>query len=284
MQTVALSRVGASPVSVNPFIVVRRLWSHRELILQLITRDFAQNYRSTYLGTLWALLNPLLMLMVYTFIFSGVLKARWDHTDHSMGMGSFALTLFAGLIPFSVFSGVMHRAPQLIVNSPNYVKKVVFPLEILPVVAVGSILVDSLIEIIILGIGLAMFVGVISPTVVLLPLVYLPLIFLCLGLGWFLASLGVYVRDTTQGIPAITRILFFLTPVFYKTDAVPENLRPLWQLNPLAEIVESFRRVLVWNETFDWERWLVVTVVSGVILLLGYGWFMKTKEGFADVI
>jgi lipopolysaccharide transport system permease protein len=224
------------------------------------------------------------MLLVYTFIFSSVLKARWDHSDHSMGMTSFALTLFAGLIPFSVFSGVMQRAPQLIVSSPNYVKKVVFPLEILPVVAVGSALVDSLIEISILGLGLAIFAGEISPTIVLLPLVYLPLIFLCLGLAWFLASLGVYVRDTTQAIPAITRILFFFTPVFYKTDAVPANLRPVWRLNPLAEIVESFRRILIWNETFDWERWLAVTAVSGIILLLGYVWFMKTKEGFADVI
>jgi homopolymeric O-antigen transport system permease protein len=284
MQTVAVSRVGASPVSVNPLAMVRGLGRHRELILQLIGRDFAQNYRSTYLGTLWALLNPLLMLLVYTFIFSSVLKTRWDHTDHSMGMGSFALTLFAGLIPFSVFSGVMHRTPQVIVNSPNYVKKVVFPLEILPIVAVGSALVDSLIELSILAIGLAVFAGVISPTVILLPLVYLPLIFLCLGLGWFLASLGVYVRDTTQGIPAVTRILFFFTPVFYKTDAVPERLQPIWRLNPLAEIVESFRRVLIWNEAPDWERWLVVTTASAIVLLLGYAWFMKTKEGFADVI
>jgi len=268
----------------NPLEMIRRLWGHRELILQLIGRDFAQSYRNTYLGALWSLLNPLLMLLVYTFIFSGILKARWDHTDPSMPMSSFALILFAGLIPFSVFSGVMHRAPQLIANSPNYVKKVIFPLEILPVVAVGSALVDSLIEIGILGIGLALFLGVVSPTVVLLPLAYLPLIFLCLGLGWFLASLGVYVRDTAQGVQVVTRMLFFLTPVFYKTDAVPEALRPIWRLNPLTEVVESFRRVLIWNETLDWERWLAVTVVSGVILLLGYAWFMKTKVGFADVI
>lgn len=282
MQAVALSRVGVSPVSVNPFAVARRLWGHRELILQLIGREFAQHYRSTNLGTLWALLNPLLMLLVYTFVFSSVLKTRWDHTDHSMS--SYALTLFSGLIPFSVFSSVMNRAPQLIVSSPNYVKKVIFPLEILPVVAVGSALVDSLIEIGILGIGLALFLGVVSPTVVLLPLAYLPLIFLSLGLGWFLASLGVYVRDTTQGVPIVTRMLFFLTPIFYQTKAVPEGLRSIWQLNPMAEVVESFRRVLIWNEPLEWERWVVVTLVSGVIFLLGYAWFMKTRAGFADVI
>jgi len=253
------------------------------LIGQLIRREVGQRYRGSYLGILWSFITPLLMLMIYTFVFSVIFKSSWQPGSETP-IGEFALTLFAGLAAFNLFSEVVNRAPTLILIVPNYVKKVVFPLEILPIVAVGSALVNSLIAVCMVVIGRLFLMGRFSPTILLLPLPYLSLCLLSLGLGWFLASLGVYIRDIGSGISIIVQMLFFLSPVFYPVDAVPEFYRRVILINPLTSILTEFRQSLLWGEVFDlqaWGLWLVFTVLFA---MFGYIWFMKTKKGFADVM
>ena len=264
--------------------MLRHLWSHRELVVRLTAQEVVQRYRGSYLGIVWSFITPILMLSVYAFVFSIVLQARWGAAAGSARPGEFALTLFAGLIPFGVFSEVVNRAPAIVLNMPNYVKKVVFPLEILPVVAVGSAVVHSLISGAILLLASLVFLGTVSPTVVLLPLAYLPLVLLTLGLGWFLASLGVYVRDIGQAIGVVTQVLFFLSPIFYPVSAVPERLRFILYANPMTAILNEFRRTMLWGATPAWGVWAGLMVGTGAVALLGYAWFMQTKKGFADVM
>ncbi len=267
----------------NPVGPFYNLYLNRELLRQFSRREIEGRYRGSYLGIIWSMILPLMMLAIYTFVFSVIFKSRWQGSTSS-SQGEFAVTLFAGLIAFNIFSECVNRAPSLIIANPNYVKKVVFPLEILPASTLGAALFHSMISIAILIIATILIMGTVSVTIVLLPLAMLPLIGLCLGLGWFLASLGVYVRDTAYAIGIVTQVLFFMSAIFYPVNAVPEALQPIMYLNPLTAIVESFRRVLIWNQPLDWEPWLLVTLISSAMLLLGYTWFMKTKSGFADVI
>jgi lipopolysaccharide transport system permease protein len=225
------------------------------------------------------------MLLVYTFVFSVVLKARWgDAFDQPVSPYEFALTLLAGLIPFTVFSEVLNAAPSLVLRVPNYVKRVVFPLEVLPVVSVGSALIHSALAMLILVAGTLIFEGHISPSIVFLPLAYVPLILLCLATSWMLSSLGVYVRDVGQTVAILTQVLMFLSPVFYPPSAIPQAFRPILALNPLSVIVDGFRRGTLWNQDLDWGLWAAWTVVLSCAAVAAYVWFMKTKRGFADVM
>lgn len=268
----------------NPVEIFRNLLKYRDLIMQMVKRDIGQRYKGSYLGLLWSVINPLIMLLIYTFVFSVVFKARWKPTDTSVSLGEFAITLFAGLVPFNLFSEVMNRAPSLISNYPNYVKKVVFPLEILVVVSVISALVTSLIGLAILIVAGIIFMGILQPTIIFLPLIYLPLILLSSGLGWILASLGVYIRDISQGISLVMQVLLFMSPIFYSPDNVPEKYKLLLNINPMSMIVTDFRNLLLWGELFPIKEWALWTIVGVIISILGYVWFMGTKKGFADVL
>ena len=268
----------------NPLWIARRLWLYRELIVQLTTREITRRYRDAYLGFLWPFLTPLFMLLIYTFVFSIVFRARWGHLNESQDLVQFALTIFAGLIPFTLFSEVMNGAPRLILSAPNYVKKVVFPLEIFPVIILGSALFHSLISVGILLTGIIIWQQSLSPMVVLLPLAYLPLMLLVMGLGWFLASLGVYVRDMQHSIALIVQVLFFMSPIFYPISAVPERFRLILYLNPLTTILDGFRRILLWQQPLSWPLWAIWSAISLAVAVLGFVWFIKTKDGFADVI
>lgn len=282
MNTSGLSRL---LIPLNPLALFALLWRHRHLIRQITARELTQRYRGSYLGVLWSFLLPLVMMAVYTFVFSVVFKARWRaETTTAPSMGEFALTLFAGLTAFNVFSEVVNRAPSLILSVPNYVKKVVFPLEILPVVAVATALINSFISAGLVILGSLLLQHKVSATLFLLPLAYLPLIFLSLGLCWFLASLGVYVRDVVQVTGIAVQILFFMSPVFYPVSAVPVAVRPILQLNPLTPVLDNFRQVILWGESIHWGPWLVWTLGTFAIALLGYAWFARTKKGFADVV
>ena len=223
------------------------------------------------------------MLLIYSFIFSIVFKARW-RPQSEINLGEFAITLFAGLIAFNIFSETINRAPGLIIANPNYVKKVIFPLEILPVSLLGSTLFHSLISILILIAGRLLVVGSLSPMVLLLPLILIPLLCLTLGLAWILASLGVFIRDTAYAVTIITQILFFMSPIFYPIEAIPKRFRFIIQINPLSSILENFRNVLIWDRLPDFGGWFLQLFISLGIFIIGYMWFMKTKPGFADVI
>jgi lipopolysaccharide transport system permease protein len=275
---------GSAVASLDPIRMWRNLWRHRELVVRLTGQEVAQRYRGSQLGVVWSFVVPILMLSVYAFVFSVVFQARWGELAGASRPAEFALTLFAGLIPFTVFSEVVNRAPSIVLGMPNYVKKVVFPLEILPMVAVASAVVQSLISGTILLLGSLLFLGHVSMAVMLLPLAYLPLVLLCLGLGWFLASLGVYVRDIGQAIGVVTQVLFFLSPIFYPVSAVPERFRAILYANPLTPILSDFRRTMLWGAPPDWATWAGLVLGTAVLALLGYAWFMQTKKGFADVM
>jgi len=267
----------------NPIKMARNLWAHRELIGQFTKRRVLERYKGSYLGLLWTFATPLAMLVVYTFVFSVIFKARWEGAVTG-SHAEFALALFAGLIAFNIFSESTLAAPSLIINNPNYVKKVIFPLEILPISALGAAVVNSLFGLVILLVGELLITGRIPWTLVFLPLIYVPLILLCLGLSWFLASLGVFIRDIGHLLTVVVQMLFFLTPIFYPISAVPPAFQVILYLNPLTFVVNHFRRVALLAQIPDWGEFLIVTAVMSGVCLVGYTWFMKSKKTFADVV
>jgi lipopolysaccharide transport system permease protein len=267
----------------NPAVFLRTLWRHRHLIRQLTWREVTGRYRSSALGFTWAFVTPLVTLALYTFIFGIVFKARWPGSQTD-SLGEFGLVLFAGLTAFSLFSECVNRAPGLITASPNYVKKVVFPLEILPVSVLGSALFHTGISVLILLVAHQVISGVPVWTAVLLPVVLLPLVCLALGTSWFLASLGVFFRDLGHTVAIVMQVLFFLTPIFYPRQAVPAQFRSILDLNPLAPIVDNVRRVAVQGLLPDWRSLASSVIVGVIVLCLGHVWFAKTKRAFADVV
>ena len=234
------------------------------------------------MGILWSFFNPVFMLAVYTFVFSVVFKARWSGGSDSKT--EFALVLFAGLIVFNLFAECVNRAPGLILSNVNYVKKVVFPLEILPWVALGSALFHALISLGVWLIAYLILFGVPHITVLLLPLVFLPFLLFIMGLTWGLASLGVYLRDVSQFIGIVTTALMFLSPLFFPSSAMPENYRHLLLLNPLTPVIEQAREVLYWGKMPDMTLLSVYLLAGAFIAWLGFAWFQKTRKGFADVL
>lgn len=232
--------------SISPSTLIRSIRSNRSLIFNLIRREVSGRYRGSAMGLLWSFFNPVLMLAVYTFVFSVVFKARWVG-----GTGSkteFALVLFSGLMVFNLFSECINRAPTLIVGNVNYVKKVIFPLEILTCVALGSAAFHLLISLLVWLIFYVLFFGMPHATILLLPFVLLPLVLLTLGLSWLLASLGVYLRDVSQVVGIITTVLMFLSPIFYPVVSLPESYRPFMLISPLTFVIEQARDVMIWGD------------------------------------
>lgn len=268
----------------SPPKIFCELWRHRDLTRELIKRELVQRYRGSYLGLAWSVVNPLIMLVVYTFVFSLFLKVRWQAAGEQTPTYEFALIIFSGLIPFNIFSEVLNKSTTLIISIPNYVKKVIFPLEIYPIVLSGAAFLTSLISVALVLVGNLILLRTFSKTIYLLPLAYLPLILLSLGLGWIFASLGVYVRDLAQGMPVVTQILLFISTIFFPASAVPKSFKFIVDLNPLTTIVESFRQVLLWGNPLPWLSWSIWTGVTAVLALAGYYWFISTKKGFADIL
>jgi len=270
------------PYPTSPRAMFASLWDNRELIVQLTQREVLSRYRGSVLGLAWSFFNPVLMLVVYTFVFSVIFKARWGPGDESKA--DFAIVLFAGLIIHGLFAECVNRAPGLILANVNYVKRVVFPLEILPWVAAGSALFHSAVSIAVLLAAQLVVQHALVWTTAFLPIVLLPLLFATMGLAWFLSSIGVYVRDIGQTIGIITTVLLFLSPVFYPVDALPENYRILLLLNPLTPIIGDARRVLIWGQAPDWIGLMIDGSASFVVAWLGFWWFQRTRRGFADVV
>ncbi len=263
--------------------LVRSLWRNRQLIVQMTKREVVGRYKGSAMGLAWSFFNPVFMLTVYTFVFSEVFKARWGGGGDE-SKTQFAVVLFVGMIVYGLFAEVLNRAPGLVLSNVNYVKKVVFPLEILPVIAVGAALFHSLISLGVLLAAFTLFNGYLHWTAIFTPLVLLPLVILTLGLAWMLASLGAFLRDVGQTIGIITTVLMFLSPVFYPVTAVPEKFRPIIMANPLTFIIEEAREVLVWGHLPAWFGLGLYTLAATAIAWAGYAWFQKTRKGFADVL
>jgi len=283
----SLVRVNAGSQSVarnlDPLALLRHLWSHRDLIWQLTRREVEGRYRGSFIGIFWSFVSPLVLLGIFTFVGGVVLKIRWSESSTG-GLGDFALMLFAGLIAYSVFGECVSRAASLIVAVPSYVKRVVFPLEVIPVSVLGSALFHGLVSLAALFTFSLVHRGTLPWTVVFLPLAALPLALLSLGLTWFLASLGVYLRDLGYAVPLFLQVVFFATPIMYPAESVPTRFRVALGLNPLAWTVETFRALIFRGALPDWVGLTAWTATAGVLMLLGYAWFMKTRKGFADVL
>jgi len=224
------------------------------------------------------------MLTVYTFVFSEIFKSRWGGVGGDDSKTQFAVVLFVGMIVLSLFSEVVNRAPGLILSNVNYVKKVVFPLEILPIIATGAALFHSLISLGVLLLAFALFNGYLHWTAIFTPLVLFPLVILTLGLAWILAALGIFLRDVGQTIGIITTVLMFLSPVFYPVTAVPERFRAFIMTNPLTFIIEQAREVLIWGHLPDWVGLGIYTFAATVFAWIGFALFQKTRKGFTDVL
>ncbi|WP_339808980.1 ABC transporter permease [Vreelandella sedimenti] len=263
--------------------LLKSLWQHRNLIITMTKRDVAGRYRGSVLGLFWSFLNPVFMLLVYTFVFSVVFNARWGVSEDETST-QFAVVLFAGLVVHSFFAEVLSKAPGLVLGSTNYVKKVVFPLEILPAIALGSAIFHTAISLLVLQFAYIAFTGIPPWTILLSPIVFFPLAVLSLGVAWMLAALGVYLRDIGQFIGVIITVLLFLSPIFFPIDRLPEEYQVLILLNPLTFIIEQAREVLIWGRLPDWKGLAVYTFFSTIFAWLGYAWFQKTRKGFADVL
>ncbi len=266
----------------SPLALVRGLHRHRHLINQFAWRDVLARYKGSYFGILWSFVVPLIMLAVYGFVFSVVFQAKWGIDDESRL--DFALTLFCGLLAFNIFAEVVGRAPTLVTANPGYVKKVVFPLEILPVAALGSALFNAAIWLIILIPAWALANHVVSPTLWMLPIALFPLCLLSVGLAWFISSLGVFIRDIAHPVGILVQVLLFMSGVFFAVALLPETYQRILLLNPLVTILDNVRRTALWGEPIHWRSWTIATIGGLVVFQLGYAWFMRTKRAFADVV
>jgi lipopolysaccharide transport system permease protein len=249
--------------STTPLAMFTSLWRNRQLVWQLTRREVIGRYRGSLMGLAWSFLTPLLMLVVYTFVFSVV---------------------FTGMIVFNLFAEIVNRAPGLIVSNTNYVKKVVFPLEIFSWVTLGSVLFHSLVSLIVLLLVQIALNHSLPWTVIFFPFVLLPLIFASLGVAWFLAALGVFVRDIGQLTGVFTTVLMFLSAVFYPLTALPARYQSLLMLNPLVLIINESRKVLIFGGLPDWFSLGIALLVGFAIAAAGFWWFQKTRKGFADVL
>jgi lipopolysaccharide transport system permease protein len=272
----------AGPASSNPWYVIGSLWRYRGLVREMATREVVGRYRGSLMGLLWSFFNPVLMLAVYTFVFSVVFRMRWAGAPDSKT--EFAITVFAGMIIHALFAECITRGPGLVLGNPNFVKKVVFPLEILPWVTMASALFHAVVS---AGVLLIFYLAVHNDlpwTVVYFPLVLAPFVLFTMGITWGLASLGVYIRDVAQTTGIIATVLLFLSPVFFPVSALPEDYRALFHLNPLTFIIEQARAVLLWGNQPDWSGLALYALMGALAAWGGLFWFQKTRKGFADVV
>lgn len=255
---------------------------HRSLTVGLARRDVLGRYKGANFGLLWSLISPFLLLGIYTFAFGTVLGGRWPQVGSQHA--SFSIILFAGLIVHGLFAECLTRAPGLILANPNFVTRIIFPLDILPWPMLLSALFHAGMNVLVFIVLRLVMDGQFSWTIVLLPLVLAPLVVLILGVSWFLASLGVYVRDIAQVTGVLSMALLFLSSALIPVDAVPENYRWIFVLNPLTTIIDQARNVMLWGKLPDWTVLLSYFAVAAVVMYLGRAWFAVTRRGFADVL
>ncbi len=265
----------------NLLQMVRNLWLHRELIGIFTRREIQGRYKGTSLGLLWSMANPLMLLLIYTFVFGVVFNMRWKESGTDR-LSEFSITLFCGLIVFNLFSECISIAPGLITRNPNYVRKVVFPLEILPVSVLGSALFHGAMSLVLLVVANGLVNREFHLTVLLAPFVVLPVILLTLGASWFLAGIGVVFRDIQQILSLVLTGLFFGTPIFYEISQMPPGVQPFMKLNPLAPSVEALRQVILWGRVPKLEILSFWTVFGILFMVAGYAFFMKIRRVFAD--
>lgn len=266
----------------SPSEMLASAFRNRSLIKSMAQREILGRYRGSMLGIFWSFVNPIFMLLVYTFVFSVVFKARWNTGSDSKT--EFALVLFAGLMVFNLFSECINRSSTLINNNANFVKKVIFPLEILPLTAMASALFHFGISLLVWLIAYIILFGMPHATVLLIPFALIPFILFTIALTWIFASLGVFLRDLSQFLGIAVTVLMFMSPIFYPLSSIPENYRVYLMLNPITPAVEMVRSVLYFGEVPDPIIYMAYMAVSFLLACVGFFWFQKTRKGFADVL
>jgi lipopolysaccharide transport system permease protein len=272
--------VELSAHSIQPMLVLSSAWRHRELIGHLVKREILSRYRGSFFGIFWSFLQPLIMLAVYTVVLGYFLHARWPGTQNSF---DYSLILFSGLILFNFFAECISRAPNLVVANPNYVKKIVFPLEILPWVIVIAGLFHMVLSLIAWGVFNLLVHHEIHWTVLFLPVLICPLALIALGVCWFLCAAGVFFRDVGQIVTPLLQALMFLSPLFYSINGFPPLIQKLLMVNPLTYVVEQARSVMI-QGAMPGRGIGLYWLVSFVVAWLGFAWFQHTRDGFADVL
>lgn len=270
----------------SPIWLARSLRRHWHLLLIMSWRDVMGRYRGSLMGMLWTFVTPLLLLLIYTFVFTVVFKARWDVDTGAGGEGraTFAIVLFVGMIIHGLMAEILTRAPTLMLGHANYVKKVVFPLEILPLTLFLSALFHFAISAGVLVLAMIVLGHPLHVTALLLPVTLLPLVPLLLGIAWGLASIGVYLRDVGHLTGLISTVLLFLSPIFFPVEALGEPYQSLMAFNPLTVIIEQSRQVVLWGKLPDISALIAYSVVSCTLGWCGFAIFQKGRKGFADVI
>jgi lipopolysaccharide transport system permease protein len=271
----------------SPVTLMANMRANWTLVVQFSKRELMSKNKGSSLGIVWTIVHPLLMLAVYTFVFAVVWQAKWG-----MGGGTgeeskaqFAISVFCGLIVFDIFASCVGPSTGLIVNNSNFVKKVIFPLEVLPVSLLGAGLCIGGISTSILLIANGVLNSKVSETLYMFPLVLVPLMAWTMGLSWLVASLGVYLRDLRQVVAGVLLpVFFFATPIFYPPERVPAGFEWVVTWNPMAPVIDASRRTLLYGQVPDWMPLGVVTLVGFIVLQLGFAFFMKSKRSFADVL
>ncbi len=268
-----------SAITLNPLAIAAGLARHRYLLGQLVRRDVLLRYRGAMFGVLWIFLSPLLMLAIFAFVFGHIFQARWPEQREGL---PFWLILYCGLIVFNVFGETVSRASAAVRSFPSYVKKIIFPVDILPLVPLGAALVHAAFNLLILAAALAV-TGNLSAGILLFPLLLLPVVLLAIGAAWFLAAWGVFIKDMTQIVPLFVQMLLFLSPVFYPASAVPQGLTFLYNANPLGAVIEA-ARAAAFGLPVSWPAWLAALAAGAVVAILGHAFFQHSRDEFADVL
>lgn len=263
----------------QPFASLAR---HRSLTWELSKREVLGRYRGASFGLAWSVISPFLMLCVYAFAFGTVMKSKWPH--EAGGDHSYAVILFVGLIVHGFFAECLTRAPTLVVGNPNYVTRVVFPLDILPWPMMLSALFHALMNVVVLVLLMLALEHRLHPTLLLLPLVFVPLLLITMGVSWFLAAVGVYFRDVSQIMPVVATALLFLSSAIIPVSILPPPLQTLFRLNPLTFFIDEARVVVLMGGQLDWSMLGLATVAGLLVAWFGHAWFMATQRGFADVL
>jgi lipopolysaccharide transport system permease protein len=264
--------------------VWRPLWelpARFELVLSLARRELAARYRGSVLGIVWAVLNPIVMIAIFTFIFAGIFKARFNDNGTKW---DYALYLFCGLLPWNAFQESLQLSASTIVSHANLVKRVVFPLETLPVAQSLAAIGSQLFGTTALLLAVIVIRQELHATFLLLPLVLIPQLIATLGVAWLLASLGVFLRDIVQGITLVLMAWMYLTPILYPENMVPAQYKVYINLNPFTPLIRNYRRLLLDGVAPDWGGLLYFLVFALVSFFFGYWWFARTRKNFADVI
>ncbi len=266
------------------FLVIKSIWTNFPLIRRLVTREVERKFKGTYFGLLWTIVGPLLMLATYSFAFGTVFGAKWGAAGTTDSSVPYPLAVFSGLMLANMFMELLGRSPGLILENVSYVKKVVFPLEIIPPVALGSVLVTTGITFLVFLVSYYFSVGLPPLTMLLIPLEILPLLCLTLGLSYLLASLGVFLRDIGQIVPPITMALMITSTTFFHFDTLPPEWQRVILFNPLTIPIMGFRDLVFEGKLPDMGLWVLHFAASLIILAAGSFWFYRTKRAFADVL